>query len=387
MASAAMLPATSRPLLASLPDDEVSIQWSVQTTEEDEKRSRIWRIVKIVLCVALLLGPGIFFHTQVEAFLNDFLEWCAGLGWMAPVLLGALVGVLQLLMLPSFPLMVGAGAIFPRIFGFAVGQAVGVASVTAGMWFGSMIAFCMGRSLFKDWAEKELSDYAWMNVINAMVEEQGWWVILLARSSPFLPCEIFNYACALTSLSYRSYAIGCLGSVVPASLWICSTASAFDAIHEASHQAGHKAVSGGAPAPGGGNWKDRVLFIGVNVVFLVFLTLLLYLSVRKYTEKVNTYVDKEVSAMFVEVDPMFQDDFDQDDIRKTMTVGAMRLTRTHRFRSSSHSVIGRVSTLASHGVGTMATRRPTGSLVVPTLSEGGSITSLAPPAPRNWTVG
>jgi len=50
------------------------------------------------------------------------------------------------------------------MYGLAAGPAVGVASVFTGMWAGSLVAFQLGRTLFKRWAEDELHSMEWMQV-------------------------------------------------------------------------------------------------------------------------------------------------------------------------------------------------------------------------------
>merc|ERR1719362_750836 len=120
--------------------------------------------------------------------------------------------------------MVGSGLIFPKVFGLELGQLVGVASIFGGMWLGSMIAFRLGKTMFREWAEKELGQMAWMQTLNSMIERSGWWAVLVCRANPLVPSEVFNYVCALTSLTTLDFAIGGLGLLIPVKIWVCSTA-------------------------------------------------------------------------------------------------------------------------------------------------------------------
>lgn len=246
------------------------------------------RTVVTACGIVSLLALGSVFHDDVDRLLDAFVLWCQGLGWIAPVVFGLVVAALQLLMLPTFPLMVGAGVVFPRMFGAVAGQVVGVGAVFMGVWLGSMAAFCLGRYFLKRWAEAQLAELEWMSVINSMVEENGWWVVMLARASPLLPLEVFNYACALTSLSHVAYGVGCLGSLFPATIWVCSSASAMQAITAARSGDGEHAQLFGM--------KGRLAFLAFNIVFLVIVSSLLYGMVRQYQSKIDRHVEKHLDV-------------------------------------------------------------------------------------------
>eukprot|EP00928_Gymnodinium_smaydae_P088412 TRINITY_DN72500_c0_g1_i1.p1 TRINITY_DN72500_c0_g1~~TRINITY_DN72500_c0_g1_i1.p1 ORF type:complete len:356 (-),score=96.01 TRINITY_DN72500_c0_g1_i1:315-1382(-) len=244
------------------------------------------RHVAIALGVMVaLLVCGAMFEGKIKMALDAFTAKCKELGWIAVVVYGLLVAVLNLIMFPTFPLMMGAGVLFPAMYGNVMGQIIGVGSVFGGLWTGSMCAFYLGRTLLQGWAKQELDKFAWMRVINAMIDEQGWWVVLLARMSPLVPAEVFNYACALTSLSFPSYAIGCVGSLFPVSVWVITAA--------ATQQAGQAATEdmSSSAQQGGGN---SMFFLAFNVVFLIFLSSLLYCAVRKYKEKAKPAIEKHV---------------------------------------------------------------------------------------------
>ena len=258
-------------VLAAMP----SLEDPLVDEEDDlptEGHSKLRSVVTIVAIGALLATAAVF-HSTVTWLLESFVNWCVHLGWISVALFIGMVAVMNLFMLPTFPLMAGAGVIFPKMFGMLLGQVVGVLTIFFGLWLGSMMAFTLGRSVFKKWAEEELAKYEWMGVINKMVDEQGWWVVMLARMSPLVPGEVFNYACSLTSLDVWSYGIGCLGSIVPVGIWVCSAAAAGEASKEASSQL--------SPEEKARHERTRAIFIGCNLVFLVALSLVFYFAVQR----------------------------------------------------------------------------------------------------------
>jgi len=254
---------SSEPLLQNPRED------GVDTRSMSKKPAALFSVICILLLCTMV------FHDRLAGVLDKLVLQCARLGWAAPFIVAALVALLQLLMLPTFPFMVGAGAIFPQIFGPMYGQVVAVLSVFIGLWAGSMCAFMIGRVCCKDWIEHELSQHPRMQAINAMVEDQGWWVVFLARTSPLMPSEVFNYMCALTSLRKRSYAIGCLGSLVPITVWVTGAASAVSVAQ----------TDGGAQIRHvkDDNLKGNLCFLLFNLAFLAVLSLILYKVASKYT--------------------------------------------------------------------------------------------------------
>lgn len=263
---------------------DANLQSPLLQEEPSTKRKSVGR--KILLSVALLLFiAGIVDHAEVSEYLQKLLDAVVGLGWVAAVVLGLVTAMLNLLMLPTFPLMIGAGVIFENMYGVRLGSCVGVVCIFGGLWCGSMGAFILGKTVFKGFAEKELNEYVWMKVINAMIQQEGWWVILLARMSPLLPAEVFNYACSVTSLTMSQYAAGCLGSLVPTSFWVISTAQATSLGKDSSK-----------PDPLAK--EKHVIVIALNVVVLVVLSALLYAAYRKYDAKLKATLDSDVLPDF-----------------------------------------------------------------------------------------
>eukprot|EP00927_Polykrikos_kofoidii_P071660 TRINITY_DN67913_c0_g1_i1.p1 TRINITY_DN67913_c0_g1~~TRINITY_DN67913_c0_g1_i1.p1 ORF type:complete len:417 (-),score=74.46 TRINITY_DN67913_c0_g1_i1:34-1104(-) len=249
---------------------------------EEPPKKWNWKLIATLAVFVGMIVAAAVFHQAVSHLLHIFMAWCEGLGWISVVLVAVMTCVLSLLMLPTFPLMVGAGLLFPRMYGTAWGEVTGCASVFAGLWSGSMCAFVLGRTFFKDWAEGELKRYAWMVAVNSMVEEQGWWIVLVARMSPLLPAEVFNYACSLTPITVQGYGVGCFGSLVPVCFWVLSTAAASSA------------------ASGEGSSETGFLIVIINVVVLVFLSVVLGTAFRKYRKRTDCAVEDIVDQYIAE---------------------------------------------------------------------------------------
>merc|ERR1719361_2833983 len=165
--------------------------------------------------------------------------------------------------------MVLSGPLFAEMYhGSAkLGGTIAFAAVFGGLWLGSVVAFALGKTVFRDYAEKAGRESAALKRINRLVDAGGIRIVLMARALPILPAELFDYACSLTSLTVLQYAVGCLGSAVPVGFWCYSSA-------EASAAAQDK-MSGS----GGGN--SRIWLIVINIVALVAITVLVYLAIAR----------------------------------------------------------------------------------------------------------
>lgn len=240
----------------------------------------------LVFCIVVLLTLGVVERGAIAVFLHSLLHFCAGLGNAAPLLLCCSAAVLNLFMLPTFPLMIGAGVIFTNMYGMQLGAAVGTFSVFGGLWLGSVAAFALGRTVFRDFAKRELEQHEVLRVINGMIEKEGVKIVFLARMSPVLPAEVFNYACSLVeALSVPKYAVGCVGSIVPVSFWVTSTAHATTIAHSG--------ISGAAGETG-------TLLIAINVAVLAVLSAALYGAYRRYRSEAESHIREALDASDVQ---------------------------------------------------------------------------------------
>jgi len=234
------------------------------------------RPAALVIGIVALLTLGVVEHGTIAAVLHNLLRFCAGLGNAAPLLLCCSAALLNLLMLPTFPLMIGAGVIFTNMYGMQLGAAVGTFSVFGGLWLGSVAAFALGRTVFRDFAKRELEQHEVLRIINGMIEKEGVKIVFLARMSPVLPAEVFNYACSLVeALSVPKYAVGCVGSIVPVSFWVTSTAH--------GTAIAHSGLSGAAAETG-------TFLIAINVAVLAFLSAALYGAYRRYRSEAEAHI-------------------------------------------------------------------------------------------------
>lgn len=232
-------------------------------------KTRCGRVLLVALILSLVL-PVVLFRDDVNHLFQQLMIGAQGLGWLSAVLMSCLSALCMVFLVPSFPLLVSGGVLFTRMYGVWLGATVGTLSIFSGWTVGSVSALCLGRACFKDWSQKQIDGVEIMMVINEMIKQEGWWIILLAKASIFLPLEPFNYACSLTEVSVVDFSKGCVGSLIPIAFWEVTVAQATVA-----------AQGAGAPHI----HANPYLIVGSNVVLMGVLSAALYFAYRKYKRK------------------------------------------------------------------------------------------------------
>lgn len=102
--------------------------------------------------------------------------------------------------------------------------------------------------------------------MNAIIEAEGWKFVFVLRLSPFAPIEALIYACSVTSISFAHHALGVLGSIVPITFVVWSSASA-------------SSMAGGNTAKGHGH---TVLLVIMNLLIFAGMVALAKHSYGRY---------------------------------------------------------------------------------------------------------
>jgi uncharacterized membrane protein YdjX (TVP38/TMEM64 family) len=148
------------------------------------------------------------------SFLSDFfaaaLEWIQSLGAWGPVLLVSLYVLLSLLMVPVWPLTIGAGF----LFGFARGAPTAMVGLVAG----ASAAFAVSRYLARGALLRWFGHRPTFRALDRAVVRDGFAIITLTRLSPAVPFNVLNYLFGMTGVTGRKFlwasVVGMLPGVV-----------------------------------------------------------------------------------------------------------------------------------------------------------------------------
>lgn len=137
--------------------------------------------------------------------LSDILQSWGLLGHLA----GAILAYVQTVV-PFVPFVVVAGAnvlLFGLWAGFLVNYSMAV--------LGAISVFWVARNFAKEWVEKKLEHYEYIEKFNQKLEENGFLYIAISRIIPILPSLAINLASAVMKVRTRDFILGTMVGKLP----------------------------------------------------------------------------------------------------------------------------------------------------------------------------
>jgi len=147
-----------------------------------------------VVVIVLFLIPD----SPAQRYLLDFMNWINDIQ--------PLYGTITLTIMYAFAMIFCfPGTPFNLAAGFLFGVWLGTAVTVVGCDLGATLAFMIGRTLGKDWAQEQVAKSKKFTLVNMAVEKNAWLIIFLVRLSPVLPFGLCNYLFGVTKVKFSSY--------------------------------------------------------------------------------------------------------------------------------------------------------------------------------------
>ena len=151
---------------------------------------------------------------NLETIVNNFIPFLSS---PFGILLFALVYVFWV----SFLL---PGSWLSMLSGFLYGTWLGSSVVFIGAFLGAHLTFYLGRTFLKEWAQKKVSNFPKVQIMEKAVKQEGLKVIFLTRLSPVFPFGLLNFAYGLSEVKVRDFTLGMIG-ILPGTILYCSLGS------------------------------------------------------------------------------------------------------------------------------------------------------------------
>ncbi len=116
------------------------------------------------------------------------------------------------------------GSWLSMLSGFLYGTWLGSAIVFLGAFIGAHLTFYLGRTFLKEWAQKKVSNFPKIQIMEKAVKNEGLKVILLTRLSPVFPFGLLNFTYGLSEVRVMDFTIGMIG-IIPGTVLYCSLGS------------------------------------------------------------------------------------------------------------------------------------------------------------------
>jgi uncharacterized membrane protein YdjX (TVP38/TMEM64 family) len=173
--------------------------------------ARVLAAVALVAAVAVLAHAGGLLRLPgVPGLANSpdlggVRRWVDGWGPVAPVVYLVLYALIVLAPIPK--------SVFTAAAGLAFGIPVGLGVVIVGATLGALGAFLVGRGLGRDAVARYAG--ACLDRLDAAIERHGVLAALVVRLVPVLPFTLLNYACGVTAMRLRHYAVATVIGLLP----------------------------------------------------------------------------------------------------------------------------------------------------------------------------
>lgn len=143
------------------------------------------------------IGPGV----------AALLAWIDGMGAWGPLILIAADILVVVLVLPGVWLTLGAGFLF--------GVVEGSLYIVIGTSIGATIAFLVARHLLGPRSAAWLARHPRARLLESMLAESGWKIVLATRLIPFFPFKLANYVFGLARFRLRDFVAGTVLGIIP----------------------------------------------------------------------------------------------------------------------------------------------------------------------------
>jgi len=181
---------------------EVKAEVSTKSRLPINSKCLVWVLVITVLIVCLFMLGGI-----INAGLRDFVLFSNSIGFWGYVLFALFYAIAAVFCISGAILTIGAGAAFGLLWGFI--------TVSVGSTLGAVLAFIVGRWLFRDYFRRQIeSDPKW-DAVDRAIETEGAKTVFLLRLSPVFPYVILNYGLSVTAVALGPYAACSWAGMIP----------------------------------------------------------------------------------------------------------------------------------------------------------------------------
>jgi len=180
-------------LMSSLGQEKIQIK---------EKKTLKLRLIISVL--VFITWAAILFNIFKD--ISYFLDWFEDLGSLAPILFLIILILGVVILAPTPILKVTAGALFPYWLAVLINFTASV--------IGGLLAFLLGRWLFRDMIGKIVAEDKKLQNIENAIEGEALKISVLVRLSPLIPDELLNYVMASGPVTTRVFFLSTLSSII-----------------------------------------------------------------------------------------------------------------------------------------------------------------------------
>ena len=178
------------------------------------------RIIFLTICCLIITVIGVFIIKDID--LKKLQVLLNKMGTWAPIIYVILYTLATLLILPSTPLNLTAGALF--------GTWWGTFWTTIAAILAAISSFAFTRTLGRKYITQKLAG-KW-EAMDAEISQGGLFYLFAIRLLPIIPYGIVNFTAGLTSIRFRDYLIGTTLGTIPGILPFIMIGAGFRSLNQ-----------------------------------------------------------------------------------------------------------------------------------------------------------
>jgi len=227
----------------------------------------------VIVVIILFMIPD----SPAQQYLLNLMSWIRSINKVyGTVTLTILYSIAILFCFPGTPFNLAAGF----LFGIWLGAAVTI----IGCDLGATMAFILGRTLGKDWAQVQVAKNKKFSLLSLAVENNAWLIIFLVRLSPVLPFGLCNYLFGVTKVKFSSYWTATTAGLIPCTVAYTYLGSLMKSITDIYNEEG-------------GDSSSTALIAVAIVVTIVGITVITFVTKRTLDKTIKQQQEKELLEM------------------------------------------------------------------------------------------
>lgn len=169
-----------------------------------DKMNKILKItLTMMVFITILWIVYNILNMDIDA--HDIQKYVSSYGEFAPIIYIIMFALVPLTLFPDSILAIGGGLIF--------GLTKGYIYTLIGALLGASLSFYISRKLGRNFVKKLTKEK--LDTIEKMINDKGFFVVLILRLVPLFPFDIISYGAGLTSIKFRDFIFATIIGTIP----------------------------------------------------------------------------------------------------------------------------------------------------------------------------
>ena len=165
------------------------------------KKYKIAYKVIISIVILMLISIVVYKVYKMNLGVDDIKNYVESFGKLGPIIYIIMFSLVPLTLFPDSILAISSGLIFGLVNGYIY--------TAIGALIGGTISFYISRKLGKKLTKEKLDK------VENMINERGFFIVLMLRLIPLFPFDVISYGSGLTSIRYKDFILATFFGTIP----------------------------------------------------------------------------------------------------------------------------------------------------------------------------